>query len=66
MYDDMLIRNDQLNTRMDLIYPIVLEVFKYITEINPEYLNELSITPESNHNLRNRCRFLQPKSNTNE
>ena len=67
MFDDMLIKNDQLNTRIDLIHPIVLEVVvKYITEINPECLNEVSITPESNYNLRNRCRFLQPKLNTNE
>ena len=60
-YDDMLRMSGQLSIRMDLVRLLAIEVFKCVNGTNPVYLNELFITPESNYDLRNKSRLLQPK-----
>ena len=63
-HDDMLRMSGQLSIRMNLVRLLAIEVFKCVNGTNPVYLNELFITPESNYDLRNKSRLLQPKFNT--
>ena len=63
-YDDVLRMSGQLSIRMNLVRLLAIEVFKCINGINPVYLNELFITPESKYDLRNKSSLLQPKFNT--
>ena len=63
-YDDVLRMSGQLSIRMNLVRLLAIEVFKCVNGINPVYLNELFITPESKYDLRNKSSLLQPKFNT--
>ena len=47
-YDVMLKMSGQLSIHMNLLRLLIIEIFKCINGMNPVYLNELLITPESN------------------
>ena len=63
-YDDMLQRSGQLRIRINLMRLVAIEIFKCSRGGNSLYLNDMFINKESNYNLRDQSRLLQPKFNT--
>ena len=50
--------------RIYLMRLVAIEIFKCSRGVNPLYLNDMFINKESNYNLRDQSRLLQPKFNT--
>ena len=63
-YDDMLQRSGQLRIRINLMLLVAIGIFKCSRGVNPLYLNDMFSNKESNYNLRDKSRLLQPKFNT--
>ena len=63
-YNELLKKSGQLSVKINLMRFFIIEVFKFVTGINPSYLNDMFDAPTSNYDFRNSSRLLQPKFNT--
>ena len=63
-YDDLLTKANVPGIKMMTLRQLAIEVYKSVTKINPEYLNELFLPKQCTYNLRNVSVLERPKVNT--
>ena len=65
-YNDILTKANVPGIKIMTLRQLVIEIYKSVTKINPEYLNELSLSKQCTYNLRNVSVLERPKVNTTQ
>ena len=63
-YNDLLTKANVPGIKIVTLRQLAIEVYKSVTKINPEYLNELFLPKQCTYNLRNVSVLERPKVNT--
>ena len=65
-YNDLLTKANVPGIKIMTLRQLAIEVYKSVTKINPEYLNELFLPKQCTYNLRNVSVLERPKVNTTQ
>ena len=65
-YNDLLTKANVPGIKIMTLRQLAIEVYKSVTKINPEYLNELFLSKQCTYNLRNVSVLDRPKVNTTQ
>ena len=65
-YNDLLTKANVPGIKIMPLQQLAIEVYKSVTKINPEYLNELFLSKQCTYKLRNVSVLERPKVNTTQ
>ena len=65
-YNDLLTKANVPGIKIMTLRQLAIEMYKSVTKINPEFLNELFLSKQCTYNLRNVSVLERPKVNTTQ
>ena len=62
-YEELLTRSNEVSIHQKHLHTLATEIYKSLTDINPDFMKPCFIIKEMHYNLRNGCALKLPSAN---